>query len=134
MPEPARRGAVRADAAGERGEVVDDLGLGVVEEASRGLLVREVVVGAAGDNHLVAVALQTLDEVRAEEAGAAGDERFHPPVLQSTRPIQLARLAAYQRIVCRTPSSHETSGCQPVSALSFSWPTLSASTSLAPGR
>ena len=57
-----------------------------------------------------------------------------PAVSQSTRPSQRSRCSAYQRIVCRTPSSHETSGCQPVSRVSFSCPTRSAMTSLAPGR
>ena len=54
--------------------------------------------------------------------------------IQSTRPIHLCWFSAYQRIVCSTPSSHETFGIQPVSAVSFSWPTRSAITSLAPGR
>jgi len=53
---------------------------------------------------------------------------------QSTRPIQRSRFSAYQRIVCSTPSSHETFGIQPVSRVSLSWPTRRAITSLAPGR
>ena len=57
-----------------------------------------------------------------------------PVESQSTRPIQRSRFSAYQRIVCRTPSSHETCGSQPVSRVSLSWPTRSAITSLAPGR
>ena len=36
-------------------------------------------------------------------------------VSQSTRPSQRSRFSAYQRIVRRTPSSHETFGSQPVS-------------------
>ena len=57
-----------------------------------------------------------------------------PVGIQSTRPIQRSRFSAYQAIVCRIPSSHETLGSQPVSRVSFSWPTRRASTSLAPGR
>jgi len=57
-----------------------------------------------------------------------------PVASQSTRPIQRSRFSAYHLIVSRTPSSHETFGSQPVSAVSFSWPTRSAITSLAPGR
>ena len=67
MPEEARRRAVRADAARERGQVEHDLGLGVAEEARGVVLVREVVVGAAGDDDLVAAGLQPLDEMRAEK-------------------------------------------------------------------
>ena len=43
-----------------------------------------------------------------------------PAGSQSTRPIQRSRFSAYQAIVCRTPSSHETRGSQPVSPWSFS--------------
>ena len=39
---------------------------------------------------------------------------------QSTRPSQRSRFSAYQRIVRRMPSSHETFGSQPVSACSLS--------------
>ena len=99
--------------------MVDDLRLRVAEETRGRLLLRQVVVRAARHDHLVALALEPLDEMRSEEPGAARDERLHF-LPQSTRPIQPARFAAYQRIVCRTPSSHETSGFQPVSALSFS--------------
>jgi hypothetical protein len=41
-------------------------------------------------------------------------------VSQSTRPSQRSRLAAYHAIVRLIPSSHETRGCQPVSACSLS--------------
>src|SRR5262249_59717475 len=104
VPEAAWGRAVRADAAGEGGEVEDELWLRVAEEACRVLLAREVVVGAARHDDLVAVTLQPLDEVRAEEPAAACDERRHSTgegvaTAQSTRPIQRARLAAYPAIV-----------------------------------
>ena len=131
VPEEARGSAVRADAAGESGQVEDDLGIGVAEEARGVVLMREVVVGAARDDDLVAAGLEPLDEVGAEKARAAGDERSHSTgagagagAPQSTRPAHLARLSEYHAIVCRTPSSHETSGCQPVSRASFSKPTF----------
>ena len=60
---------------------------------------------------------------RDERAWAEPHARAVPavfPVSQSTRPTQLSRLAAYQAIVRRTPSSHEIFGSQPVSAFSFS--------------
>jgi hypothetical protein len=120
MPEAAWRGAVRADAAGERGKVEDELRLRLLEEARCVLLAREVVVGRARNNDLPAVLLEPLDEVRADKAGASRHERLHQTLLQSTRPIQPARFAAYQAMVWRTPSSQETSGFQPVSADSFS--------------
>ena len=85
---------------------------------------RQVVVGAARDEDVVTVVLQPLDEVRAEEAAAAGDDSSHTGarvgVSQSTRPIQRSRFSAYHAIVFATPSSHETRGSQPVSRFSFS--------------
>ena len=55
----------------------DELGLGVAEHAGRVVHRREVVVGAAGDDDLVAVGLEALHEVRTEEPSAAGDEHAH---------------------------------------------------------
>ena len=55
--------------------------------------------------------------MRAEEAAAAGDRdaahscSARSARSQSTRPIQRSRFSAYQRIVRRTPSSHEIFGC-----------------------
>ena len=85
----------------------------------------QVVVGPARHERVLALRPEAVDEVRAEEAAAAGDEdpahvfagaRFS----QSTRPIQRSRFSAYQRIVRRTPSSQLTFGSQPVSRFSFS--------------
>ena len=70
-------GAVRADAADLGGEVEHDLGVGVVEHTRRVVHRGEVVVGAARGEHLVPVGLEPLDEVRAEEASAAGDQDLH---------------------------------------------------------
>ena len=125
MPEAARLGTVRADAAGDGRQVEDDLRLGLAEQPHGVVLVREVVLGAARDDDLVATRLEPLDEMGAEKARAAGDERLHSTGAgdgadQSTRPDHLSRLSAYHAIVRRTPSSQETSGCQPVSRASFS--------------
>jgi hypothetical protein len=57
--------------------VEDDLGARVVEEPGRVVHRRQVVVDAARDDDLVARSLEPLDEVRAEEASAACDERAH---------------------------------------------------------
>ena len=75
---------------------------------------------------LGAIALTVAHDVGSFVVGA----RF----AQSTRPCQRSALAAYQAIVRRIPSSHVIFGCQPVSSCSFSNPTRSAITSLAPGR
>src|SRR5207237_10167458 len=92
----------------------------------------------ARDEDVVTVALQPLDQVRSQEAPPAGDEDPHAgdrsAASQSTRPIQRSRFAAYHAIVRETPSSQGTVGSQPVSRFSFSYPTRSAITSLAPGR
>ena len=135
-------GPVGADAADLGREVEHDLRLGLVEQPGRVGHVGEVDLDAPRDGDVVAVGLEALDEVRAEEPATACDENpAHdvgaigaPVESQSTRPIQRSRFSAYQRIVCRTPSSHETCGIQPVSRVSLSWPTRSAITSLAPGR
>ena len=69
------------------------------------------------------------DEDYRDEAAAAEDDGEPAPRdaqaseaggCQSTRPIQRSWFSAYQRIVRSTPSSHDTWGCQPVSAVSFS--------------
>ncbi len=99
-----------------------DLRLRRNEQPRRIVPASEVVLGPARHDDLVASPLQSLDEKRAEEPGPSRDEDFHPrrPAIQSTRPTQLSRFAAYQAIVRRTPSSHETFGVQPVSASSLS--------------
>ena len=120
--------AVCADSAHLGRKVEHHVGPCVVESPFGILAQREVVVVSPHREHVVAVLLQPFDEVRPEEAAAARDERSHVDfvatvgsrVIQSTRPIQRWRLAAYHSIVCATPSSHVTSGSQPVSAFSFS--------------
>ena len=77
MPEAARLRAVRADAAGDGGQMEDDLRLGLAEQPRGVVLVREVVVGAARERDVVSRRLEPLDEVRAEKPLAAGDERLH---------------------------------------------------------
>ena len=67
VPVPAGVRAVRADAADLRGEMDDELGLRVREEALDVAGARQVVVAAAGDERLEAVVAHALDEVRAEE-------------------------------------------------------------------
>ena len=121
-PVPAGVRAVRADPAHFGGEVEDELGLRIVEQPGGVALVRQVVVGAAGDEGIVAARAEAVDEVRAEESAAPGDQDpCHCDELsQSTRPIHRSRFSAYQRIVCRTPSSQLTFGSQPVSRFSFS--------------
>src|SRR5207302_9750814 len=128
--------------AGLGGEVEDALGVGVAEHALGVLDAGQIVLGAARGDDVVTVALEPLDEVRPEEPAPAGDQ--DPAHLtgalccalasQSTRPIHLSRFAAYQAIVLAMPSSQETSGSQPVSRPSFSYPTRSAITSVTPGR
>ena len=63
--EPVAAGirAVRADAADLGREVEHELGLGVAEHPRGVVHGREVVVGAAGDDDVVAVGLKPLDEV-----------------------------------------------------------------------
>ena len=77
VPVAARVGAVRADPAHLGGEVEDELRARVVEEAGRRVHRRQVVVAPARREHIVAVRLEPLDESRAEEAAASGDERPH---------------------------------------------------------
>ncbi len=141
--EPVAAGvrAVGADAADLGREVEDELRPDLVEQPRCLRHVGEVELEAPGNGDLVALRLEPLHEVRAEEAAAARDEdpahgvSVGAPVgSQSTRPIQRSRFSAYQRIVRSTPSSHDTFGSQPVSRVSFSCPTRSAITSLAPGR
>ena len=142
--EPVAAGirAVRADAADLGGEVEHELGFGVAEQPRGVVHRREVVVGAARDDDLVAVGLEPLDEVRAEEAAAAGDEDLAHGVLSGVpvdEPVDAADPALAvlgvpaDRLRGRLPPTTRC-GSQPVSAVSFSWPTRSAITSLAPGR
>ena len=102
----------------------NQLGLCVREEPSGVVGTRQVVIGTACDEDVVPVVAEPLDEVRAEEAAPACDERLHAGarvfVSQSTRPSQRSRFSAYHAIVLATPSSHETRGSQPVSRFSFS--------------
>ena len=56
------REPVRADTPDERGEVDDDVGLGIAEQP-RGVVLSEVVIGAAGDVDLVACGLEPLDKM-----------------------------------------------------------------------
>ncbi len=104
--------------------MVDELGLRDLEQSRRLLLVCQVVVGAPGDEDLVTILLEAPDQVRSEEAAAAGDQDLHAGLFagwsQSTRPIQRSRFSAYQRIVCSTPSSQLIFGSHPVSRFSFS--------------
>ena len=125
VPVPPRVRAVRADATDLRGQVEDQLGADVREQARGVVPAGQVVVGPARHERVLALRPEAVDQVRAEEAAAAGDEdpahvfagaRFS----QSTRPIQRSRFSAYQRIVRRTPSSQLTFGSQPVSRFSFS--------------
>ena len=74
VPEAPGVGSVRADAADLGGEVEDHPRPGLVEEPLGLLPARQVVVAAARDDDVVAVGAQPLDEVRAEEPAAAGDE------------------------------------------------------------
>ena len=126
VPVAARIRAVRADPADLGGEVEDDLGPRLGEQPLGVVEAREVVVPPPRGHDLVPLALEPLGEVRAEEPASAGDEdpahvaRTGCGLSQSTRPSQRLRFSAYQRIVRRTPSSHETSGRQPVSSWSFS--------------
>ena len=124
VPVAAGVGAIRSDSPDLSGEVEDELRTRVFEEARSVSLDREVVVRAARHEDVVAVVLQPLDEVRAEEPTAACDGRSHTGerigLSQSTRPIQRSRFSAYQAIVFAMPSSHEVCGSQPVSRFSFS--------------
>ena len=124
VPEASGIHAVRTDAADFAGQVVHALGLGVAKESLGVFPLRQVVVGPARYEDVVAVCLEPLDEVRAEKAASPRHEGLHAGarvcVSQSTRPIQRGRFSAYHAIVRATPSSHETCGSQPVSRLSFS--------------
>ena len=77
VPVAARVRAVRADPADLGGEMEDELRHGVVEHPSRVLHRCEVVVGAPGDDHVVPVPLEPLDEMRSEEAPSYRDEDAH---------------------------------------------------------
>ncbi len=77
VPVAAGIRAVGADAAHLRSEVEDALGSGLLEHPGRLLHARQVVVGASRNDDVVALFLEALDEVGAEEAPAAGDEHAH---------------------------------------------------------
>ena len=68
-------GTVRADSSDLGGEVEHELRACVVEHPLGVVHRREVVVGAPRREDVVPVGLEPLDEVRAEKASAAGDER-----------------------------------------------------------
>jgi hypothetical protein len=110
VPVAAGIGAVGADAADLGREVEDELRVAVAEEPLGVVAPRQVVVAPPRREDLVAPLLEPLDEVRAEEAYAAGDEDAAQRTAadwaaagagfsQSTRPSQRARFSAYQRIV-----------------------------------
>ena len=77
VPVAAGVGAVRADPADLGGEVEDELGAGLVEETRRRVHRRQVEVAPPGGEHLMPVRLEPLDEARADEAAASGDQRSH---------------------------------------------------------
>jgi hypothetical protein len=55
----------------------DELRTRVGEEARSALPRREVVIAAASDERLLSALLQSLDEMGADKAAAAGDEDAH---------------------------------------------------------
>ena len=77
-------GAVRADSADLGGEVKHELGVGVVEHTRRVVHRGEVVVGAPRREDVMPFGFEALDEVRAEKASAAGNERAHRRRVQAT--------------------------------------------------
>ena len=77
VPVTAGVGAVRADSAHLGGEMKDEVGPRLREEPGGVLHRRQVVVAAARHDDLLPVGLEALDEVRADEATAAGDEYAH---------------------------------------------------------
>jgi hypothetical protein len=67
--------AIGADPADFRRQVENDIWLRIPIEPLDGVLPRQVVVLAAGDEEVVvAEALELLDDKRAQKPGAAGDE------------------------------------------------------------
>ena len=93
VPVAARVLAVGADAADLGGKVEDELGCGLVEEPGRVVHRRQVVVRTARDRDLVPVALEPLDEMRAEKASTTGDEHAHRrKATSSDRPGTVAAL------------------------------------------
>ena len=78
--EPVAAGirAIGADSTDLGGEVEHELGIRIAEHPRGVVHRREVVVGAARDDDLVAVGFEPFDEVRPEEPSAAGDQRAHP--------------------------------------------------------
>ena len=78
--EPVAAGirAIRPDSTDLGGEVEHDLGRRVAEHPRGVVHRREVVVGAARGDDVVAVGFETFDEVRPEKSSAAGDQSSHP--------------------------------------------------------
>ena len=77
--------AVRADSADLGGEVKHELGVGVVEHTRRVVHRGEVVVGAPRREDVMPFGFEALDEVRAEKASAAGNERAHRRRVQASQ-------------------------------------------------
>src|SRR6476469_7389893 len=100
--------------------------MGVCVQALGVFPAREVVLLPPRNEDVVAGRFEACHQVRPEKSTASRYERAahfdsaRARVIQSTRPTHRSRFSAYQRIVRRTPSSHETFGTQPVSSLSFS--------------
>src|SRR6185437_13080261 len=80
VPEATGLSAVRANASGERGEVVDHLRLCRFEQPLGFVPAREIVFGPPRHERVMSVVAEALDEVRAEESGTAGDERLHEAI------------------------------------------------------
>ena len=105
----------------------DELGPDIAEEAFDLSRVGEVAFLARWRERLLTLLVKPGDDMRAQEAVAARHENPHRTATgrrcessQSTRPIQRSRFAAYQAIVWRMPSSHDTRGIHPVSRFSLS--------------
>ena len=77
VPVAARVRAIGADPTDLGREVEDELRPDMVEEPRGGAHLGQVVVAASSGEGLVPVGLEPLDEARAEESAAAGDERLH---------------------------------------------------------
>ena len=94
VPVAAGIRAVGADAADLGREVEDELGCGVLEHPGGVVHGRQVVVGASRSDDVVALFLEALDEVGAEEASAAGDEHAHRGRVPRLRLRERLRCAA----------------------------------------
>ena len=120
--EPVAAGvrAIRADSTDLGREVEDELGAGVVEQPRRVVHRGEVVVGAARDDDVVTVGLEPLDEVRAEEASAAGDQDTHPEQATSRlgAPTDERLRPRSGWAACAAAEESGRSGCRPLTARS----------------